>query len=139
MGDGSWCLIKKGIVKDSFASAIKYFDLKAYMMNRLEQLQTLLQENPGDAFLLFAIAKEYEKIADRPQALVYYQRVVRTDPDYVGVYYHLAKLYEKIEQPEKALEIYATGMDIARRTGDQHALAELSAAKLNLEMGEGDY
>lgn len=109
------------------------------MMNRLEQLQTLLQENPGDAFLLFAIAKEYEKIADRPQALAYYEQVVRTDPDYVGVYYHLAKLYEKIEQPEKALDIYITGMDIARRAGDQHALAELSAAKLNLEMGESDY
>ncbi len=99
----------------------------------------MLAESPDDPFLLFAIAKEYEAASNPEQALAHYTQVMEQDADYVGTYYHLAKLYEKIEQPEKALDTYATGMVVARRVGDHHALAELSAAKLNLEMGESDY
>jgi len=91
-------------------------------------------ESPEDSFLLFAIAKEYEAADDLEQALTFYTQLAEKDADYVGTYYHLAKLYEKIEQPEKALDTYAKGMEVARRVGDQHALAELSSAKLNLEM-----
>ncbi len=103
-------------------------------MSRLTQLQSLLADAPNDSFLLFAIAKEYEGGGDRDQALAYYLQLIGNDPAYVGAYYHLAKLYEKIEAPEKALETYAKGMEIARDLGDQHALAELSSAKLNLEL-----
>lgn len=103
-------------------------------MSRLAQLQNMLAESPDDSFLLFAVAKEYETADDLEQALAFYTQLVEKDADYVGTYYHLAKLYEKIEQPERALETYAQGMDVARRIGDQHALAELSSAKLNLEM-----
>ncbi len=103
-------------------------------MSRLTQLKTMLAESPNDSFLLFAIAKEYENANDLEQALAFYTQLTDKDANYVGTYYHLAKLYEKIEQPEKALETYAQGMDVARRVGDQHALAELSSAKLNLEL-----
>lgn len=108
-------------------------------MSRLSQLQAMLSESPNDSFLLFAIAKEYENMQDQEQALQHYLQLVENDPAYVGTYYHLAKLYEKIENPEKALEAYAQGMEVARRAHDQHALSELSTAKLNLEMGESDY
>lgn len=96
----------------------------------------MLAESPGDSFLLFAIAKEYEAAADWEQAMAYYQQLLDSDAGYVGTYYHLAKLFEKIEQPEQALDTYKKGMGIARAAGDQHALAELSAAKLNLELEE---
>ncbi|MDX1940216.1 MAG: tetratricopeptide repeat protein [Saprospiraceae bacterium] len=105
------------------------------MNTRLSQLQNLLAESPNDAFLLFAIAKEYEGMGEQEQALAHYLQLIEKDSTYVGTYYHLAKLYEKIEQPEKALETYSKGMDIARKADDQHALAELSSAKLNLEFG----
>lgn len=108
-------------------------------MSRLSQLQAMLNESPNDSFLLFAIAKEYESMNEREQAMRHYLQLVASDPGYVGTYYHLAKLYEKIDNPEKALETYTRGMEVARQVGDQHALAELSTAKLNLEMGESDY
>jgi tetratricopeptide (TPR) repeat protein len=107
-------------------------------MSRLEQLQNLLRESPNDSFLLFAIAKEYEGASEKDQALHYYLQIVNNDPDYVGTYYHLAKLYEKMGQPAEALATYGTGMAVARKVGDQHTLAELSSARLNLELGAGD-
>ena len=101
---------------------------------RLQQLEKLLQESPTDSFLLFAIAKEQEKLEEEEKALEYYEKLRHTDPQYVGTYYHLAKLYEKRKDFEKALESYQKGMQIAQQLGDQHALAELSSARLNLEL-----
>lgn len=102
--------------------------------NRLAQLENMLQSNPKDSFLLFAIAKEQEKLKEENKALEYYHLLIQNDPEYVGTYYHLAKLYEKQEQFSQALEIYEKGTQIARALGDQHALAELSSAKMNLEL-----
>lgn len=102
--------------------------------SRLQQLEKLLESSPSDSFLFFAIAKEQEKLNEEEKALDYYEKIVTKDPKYVGTYYHLAKLYEKREDFEKALEIYEKGMQIARQLGDQHALAELSSAKMNLEL-----
>lgn len=104
---------------------------------RLDKLLTLFDEKNPDDFLLFALAKEYENGDDLDTALEYYQRLKTHNPEYVGLYYHLAKLYEQQELFEEALDIYKEGMAVAKTQGDQHALAELSNAKLNLELEEG--
>lgn len=101
---------------------------------RLEQLQNLLESSPNDSFLLYAIAKEYEGLERVTEALQKYQELTELHPDYVGTYYHYAKLLEKEEETDKALSIYEKGMLIARKIGDQHALGELSNAKMNLEL-----
>ena len=99
---------------------------------RLQQLLALLAESPADSFLLFAIAKEYEGAGDSDRAGEYYRRLLDGDPDYVGAYYHLAKLYESQGHYREAFRTYSTGMETARKAGDQHALGELAAARLNL-------
>lgn len=103
------------------------------MSDRLQTLQRLLEESPDDSFLLFAIAKEFEKRTDDQKALEQYLKLMETNPGYVGLYYHLGKLYERQEQWEKALSAYKKGMEVARAAGDQHALSELAGAKLNIE------
>lgn len=99
---------------------------------RLKQLQSLLEEDPGSSFLQFAIAKEYEKYEQWPEARMAYETLAQNDPDYVGTYYHLGKLYEKLDRPADAFQTYKTGMEAAKRAGDQHALSELAGAKLAL-------
>jgi tetratricopeptide (TPR) repeat protein len=99
---------------------------------RLEQLLDMLNKN-SDSFLLFAIAKEYEKAADQVLAIEYYKRLLNEFPNYVGTYYHFGKLLEKKGETDEAIETYSKGMSIARAAGDQHSLSELAEAKLNLE------
>ena len=101
---------------------------------RLQQLFSFLKESPDDAFIIFAIAKEYEKLGENETAFEYYLKLVAIDPDYVGTYYHLGKLYEAEEKPEEALDIYQKGIDTAKKIKDQHALSELMGARMNLEM-----
>ena len=101
---------------------------------RLQQLQDLLKNSPNDPFLLYAIAKEYEKLERTEEALTQYRALTQQHPNYVGTYYHYAKLLEEQEQFTTALAIYQTGIEVAREQGDLHALGELSNAKTNLEL-----
>jgi tetratricopeptide (TPR) repeat protein len=92
------------------------------------------ESDPADAFVLFALAKEYEGLEDDKEALHYYQLLLEKDPHYVGAYYHLAKLYERQEALLEAVSTYERGIEVAKQAGDQHALAELQGAKVNLEL-----
>jgi len=99
---------------------------------RLKQLFQFLENSPGDCFLCFAIAKEYEKAEDWDNALAYYLKIAQNEPDYVGLYYHLGKLYEVLQDPNTAFATYKKGMDIAQKLADRHAYSELATAKLEL-------
>lgn len=99
---------------------------------RLKQLFTFLESSPDDAFINFAIAKEYESLGDLDKALKAYLGLTQKQPNYVGTYYHLGKLYEQKEQFNQAFATYKQGMAVAKKAGDQHALSELAGAKLSL-------
>ena len=101
-------------------------------MSRLEQLLSFQKDSPEDPFILFALAKEYEKQGEMSKAGSYYQNLAAEHPDYVGTYYHLGKWYEQQESFKLAFETYKSGIQVAIQQGDQHAKNELLAAKLNL-------
>jgi len=100
--------------------------------NRLNQLFDFLAASPQDSFILFAIAKEYEKYDERAKAFEYYLKLKEVDPNYVGLYYHLGKLYEKATQYDDALKAYNEGLTVAKSAGDRHAEGELAEAKMIL-------
>jgi len=103
-------------------------------MARKEQLEVMLKSDPEDAFLLFAYAKEFEKLNDTSKALEIYQKLLGLDPKYVGTYYHLGKLYEDMDDKEKAIQIYEQGINVTKEAKDLHALSELQSAKMNCEI-----
>lgn len=97
-------------------------------MSRIDQIQELLNESPGDSFLQHALALEYVKQGDDKNAKGIFEALLLADPDYVGSYYHLAKLYERGGLEEEAIKVYERGMEAARRLGEQHAYSELRSA-----------
>lgn len=99
---------------------------------RLQQLLGFLEKSPGDSFITFALAKEYESLNEKEKALAHYLSIEQNEPNYVGTYYHLGKLLEQLERFEEAFAAYKRGMLIAKSIGDQHAYSELAGAKLNL-------
>ncbi|MGH1339497.1 MAG: tetratricopeptide repeat protein [Aureispira sp.] len=103
---------------------------------RLEQLQAFLAKTPKEPFILFAIAKEHEKLQQLPDALEYYEQLRLDSPDYVGTYYHLGKLLEQLGQEKEAFFAYKQGIEVAKAAGDNHSLSELAGAKM--ELGDDD-
>lgn len=104
-------------------------------MSRIENLLEFLNENPKDSFVRYALALEYVKQGSPEIGLNYFEGLVEDDPEYVGTYYHLAKLYLQLSRKSDAESCYEKGIIIAKKINDQHSLAELQNAFLNLQMG----
>jgi len=104
-------------------------------MNRLDQLNTMLKDDPEDNFLLFALAMEYKGAEDFEMAIETFDKLKSVNEDYVGLYYHLGACHAELDEDQQALEIYKYGIRIAEKLGDQHAKSELMNVKVNLEMG----
>ncbi len=96
-------------------------------MSRLDQLFDFLEEEPNDAFTLYAIATEYLK-TDMAQALAYYEKLLDGHPGYVATYYHAAKLYAELGNNEAAAHTFAKGLEVSLAANNRHAHRELQAA-----------
>ena len=102
-------------------------------MDRLKALLEFLDEDPGDSFTRFALAREYLKQGLPEKALEYFEGLVVEDPNYVGTYYHLGKLYESLGRKDDAVATYRSGIQTAQRRREFHALSELQDALLKAE------
>ena len=98
-------------------------------MNRIEQLQNLLESSPQDSFLQHALALEFIKINEDDKAEPLFQEILTREPEYVGSWYHLARLQERKGDNEAAIKTYELGMEQAQTAGDKHAYSELMMAR----------
>ncbi|MEJ2004298.1 MAG: tetratricopeptide repeat protein [Cyclobacteriaceae bacterium] len=99
---------------------------------RIKQLKTYLEETPDDPFLHYALALEYQEEAPE-KARKIFDRLLETHPDYLPAYYHAAHLYWSVDALEKARETFDSGIALASKKGDHHALRELQNALTNFE------
>jgi tetratricopeptide (TPR) repeat protein len=95
-------------------------------MDRIEKLNNMLSQHPGDPFLQHALALEHIKEGNDQEARALFTRVLNADPDYVGSYYHLASLLIRNGEREEAIKICEQGLAACRRVGDDHAWRELN-------------
>ena len=101
-------------------------------MSRIDQLIEFLKDTPNDPFLHYAIAQEYNKLGKKLLALEKYQDLVSRFPNYVGTYYHLGKMQIELGFKQEAMTTFETGIKIAQELKEQHSLAELQSARLEL-------
>ena len=94
---------------------------------RLTQLLIFLEEDPHDAFNLYAVATEY-RASDPDQALVYFEKLLTEHPDYVPTYYHAAQLYLDRDERDRAEQVYRMGIRQATAQNEALLLRELQNA-----------
>ena len=102
-------------------------------MDRLEQIQEFLNEQPDDSFLRYALAQEYAKRENWALAEESYQKLLNTDPDYLATSYHLAVLWRSQGKIEEAKELLGDGIDRAKAAREQHTLSEMQSLRLEIE------
>lgn len=103
------------------------------MSDRLNQLQKMLERQPDDTFLLYAIALEHKKANQSAQALDYLSRVTERDPGYCYAYHQRGLIHESLGDIVAARNAYKDGIAAAIKKGDAHAQGEISAALEMLE------
>ena len=94
---------------------------------RLEMLKQFLEQNPNDAFARYGLAMEYSKAGETQTALQEFARLLELHPDYTGGYFMAAQTLAKVEKNEEAKAMLRKGIEAAQRTGNKHALSEMSA------------
>ncbi len=104
------------------------------MMNRINQIETLLADQPNDSFLNHALALEFIKIGNDEKAKSLFENLLAINEQYVGSYYHLGKLHERMNDEPNAINTYEKGMQIAKAQKEMHAFGELRSALEALTM-----
>lgn len=102
-------------------------------MSRIEKLLEFMKTNDKDSFLQHALALEYIKIGNDEDARKLFNEILLREPTYVGSYYHLGKLLERAGDFDRAIRVYARGMEEAKKAGDNHSYNELQGAKEEVE------
>lgn len=97
-------------------------------MDRKSQLIKMLELQPDDVFLKYALAMELVSENKLNEAVAQLENILKDDPDYLAAYYQLAKLYESIEMNDKAISTYEKGMSLAEKCKDQKTYGELRSA-----------
>ncbi len=96
--------------------------------NRLALILEMLEEQPNDAFLIYAAALEHQKSENHHAAIALLEKLKTEQPTYLATYYQLAKLYETVGSADKAIETYTIGKKIAQQQGEFKTAAEISEA-----------
>ena len=100
-------------------------------LSRIEQLLKFLEEDPEDAFSLYALALEYKEVQPKEAERIFNQ-LLNTHPDYLPTYYQAAALLEEKGEVDNAVKVYLAGMALAKKQNDISTYKELQAAYTTL-------
>jgi len=96
-------------------------------MSRLQDLEAMLDANPDDPFIIYALAREYELLNSTMQALLMYEHLVTDHPDYIATYYHYAKVLYSAGNRNEAIRLLQKGIERGTALADHHAVSEMKS------------
>jgi predicted Zn-dependent protease len=102
-------------------------------MDRLAMLQQFVAQRPDDPFARYGLAMELKKRGLLAQANAVFVELMARHPDYVPAYLMAGNTLLAANDREGAREVFSRGVAVAQRTGDEHALGELEAARAALD------
>ncbi|HUE17715.1 MAG TPA: tetratricopeptide repeat protein [Planctomycetaceae bacterium] len=91
-----------------------------------KQLEQLLESDPDDVFLQYAIAKACISEGDIEAGLSQFQAVIDRNPGYVPAYFQKGQALAEQGRADEARSILKRGIEAARQAGDRHAEAEMT-------------
>jgi tetratricopeptide (TPR) repeat protein len=95
---------------------------------RRAKLEEFVAAHPNDAFARYGLAAECASQGDSPAAIDHYEKLLAGHPDYVSGYFQYGQFLASISRTDDARRILSSGIEVARRTGDQHAADEMTSA-----------
>lgn len=106
------------------------------MTSRLEKLQLMLQTEPDDTFLRYALAMELRSLGRFEECLETFQSLM-TEAHHVPAFFMAAQTWAELGRLNEARQALRDGIALARSQGDHHAAGEMSELLASLgAMGE---
>lgn len=101
-------------------------------LRKKEMFAQVLEIDAEDGVALFGLGNALATLNEFEQAESFYSRASAAQKDNSAVYLEWGKTLERLDQPERALEVYARGLEVAARKGDFMPLKEMEHRKLLL-------
>ncbi len=102
-------------------------------MNKIDQLQEFLKENPKDTFLRYALALEYVKDNEINLAITIFEELILNDPQYLATYFQFGQLLAELGQNIRAELVFKNGIEIAKLQNNSKTCQELEQALFLLD------
>jgi tetratricopeptide (TPR) repeat protein len=102
-------------------------------LSRKDMVLQMLEKEPKDLFLNYALAMELVGIDDYQNAELQLQKTLSLDNQYLPCYYQLGQVLEKLNNNDQAISFYKQGIELAKTQGNTKAIGELNEALWMLE------
>lgn len=97
---------------------------------RIELIKEMLNKNPKDSYLRYAIAMEYLNIGAKEVAQKELETVLKHDKNHPATYPALGRLLEEQGKTAKAIKLYKDGLEVATKKNDLKIIGTLTEALL---------
>ena len=97
-------------------------------MDRIASFRSFIAKTPSDPFPRYGLAMEYKGRGELAEAWTVFEELLATFPDYVATYLMAGGTLVALARKDEAAEIYRKGIEVAQRSGNQHARRELESA-----------
>lgn len=94
--------------------------------SRRERIEAMLAAEPGDRFLRYSLAMEWEKEAEHDKSLELLNELMHDQPPLVAAFFRAAQQLATLDRIDQARFILREGIEEARRQGDTHAASEMA-------------
>jgi cytochrome c-type biogenesis protein CcmH/NrfG len=101
-------------------------------MDRVAMLNDILAQNPNDAFARYGLALEFSNQGNLESALMEFQKLLSSNPDYTPGYFMAAQTLAKANRNDEARKMLTDGIASAKRTGNAHAQSEMETMLTDL-------
>jgi thioredoxin-like negative regulator of GroEL len=92
---------------------------------RKQQIEELLRDDPGDAFLRYGLAMEHVSAGDDAEAVRCFGELLAVSPGYVPGFLQAGQALIRLGRTEEARDLLARGIAAARKQNDLHAAEEM--------------
>jgi Flp pilus assembly protein TadD len=93
---------------------------------RKQQLEELLAADPDDPFLRYGLAMEHASAGADDDAVRGLQGLIAVAPNYVPAYLQAGQALIRLGRDDEARALLRTGIEVARREGNDHAAGEMA-------------
>jgi tetratricopeptide (TPR) repeat protein len=98
------------------------------MSDRAAALKAMLETDPANTFVRYALAMEHSNAGRLEDAVAEFNAILAHNPSYGAAYYHGGQALEKLGRTADAASLYRAGIDATTKSGDAHTASELQAA-----------
>ncbi len=102
-------------------------------LSRKEQLMQMLETEPNDVFLNYALAMEFMSVSNFEAGKLQLEKTLGLNETYLPCFYQLGQLSEKLASFDEAIAYYKKGLEVAKIQNNTKAMGEINEALWMLE------